>query len=70
MFDYITFEKKKSKQRTFASDRTTNMQFNKMQNKFTGHWLQYSTTPNVSTLFTKSSQAKHLAFVFFAATFT
>ena len=26
--------------------------------KFTGHWLQYSTTPNVPTLFTQSSQAK------------
>ena len=38
--------------------------------KFTGHWLRYSTTPNVPTLFTQSSQAKNLAFIFFAATFT
>ena len=29
--------------------------------KFTGHWLRYSTTPNVPTLFTQSSQAKNLA---------
>ena len=32
--------------------------------KFTGHWLRYSTTPNVLTLFTQSSQAKNLAFLF------
>ena len=25
--------------------------------EFTGHWLRYSTTPYVATLFTESSQA-------------
>ena len=38
--------------------------------KFTGHWLWYSTTPNVPTLTTQSSQAKILALSIFAATFT
>ena len=38
--------------------------------KFTGHWLRYSTTPNEQTLFTQSSQAKNLALLFFAITFT
>ena len=40
------------------------MQFSKMQNKFTGHCLQYSTTQNVETLFTQSSQAKNFEFYF------
>ena len=35
-----------------------------------GHWLQYSTTPNVPTLLTQKSQAKNLALIFFDATFT
>ena len=30
-----------------------------------GYWLRYSTTPNVPTLFTQSSQAKYLALMFF-----
>ena len=34
------------------------------------HCLRYGTTPNVPTLFTQSSQAKNLAFIFIAATFT
>ena len=38
--------------------------------KFTGHWSRYSTTPNVPTLFTQSSQAKKIALLFFAATYT
>ena len=38
--------------------------------KFTGHWLRYSTTPNVPTLSTQSSQVKNLALSIFAATFT
>ena len=38
--------------------------------KFKGRWLRYSTTPNVPTLFTQSSHAKILAFIFFAETFT
>ena len=29
-----------------------------------GHWLRYSATPNVPTLFTQSSQAKKLGFIF------
>ena len=33
--------------------------------KFTGHRLRYSTMPNVTTLCTKSSQAKIFAFFFF-----
>ena len=37
---------------------------------FTGHWLRYSTTPNVPTLSTQSSQAINLALQIFAATFT
>ena len=37
---------------------------------FTGHWLRYSTTPNVPTLPTQSSQAINLAPIIFAATFT
>ena len=32
--------------------------------KFTGHWLRYSTTPNVPTLLTQNSQAKNLALIF------
>ena len=35
-----------------------------------GNWLRYSTIPNVPTLSTQSSQAKELAFIFFAETFT
>ena len=31
----------------FISDRTTNMQLSKMQMKFTGQWLRYSTAPKV-----------------------
>ena len=42
----------------FESDRTTNMQLGRCKIKFTGHWLRYSTTLNVPTLFTQSSQAK------------
>ena len=42
----------------------------KCKMKFTGHWLRYSTTPNVPTLFTPSSHANNLAFIFFAASFT
>ena len=38
--------------------------------KFTGHWLRYSTKPNVSTPFTESSQAIKFAFIFFAANLT
>ena len=32
--------------------------------KFTGHRLQYSTTPNLPTLFSQSSQSKNLALIF------
>ena len=42
----------------------------KCKMKFTGHWFRYSTTPNVPTLSTQSSQAINLALIFFAATFT
>ena len=57
-FDYITVEKIISIQGIFVSDRTTNkLQFSRMQNKTYGHWLRYSTIPNVPTLFTQSSQA-------------
>ena len=38
--------------------------------KFTGHWLRYSTTPNVSTTFTESTQAIKFAFIFFSANLT
>ena len=38
--------------------------------KFMGHWLRYSTTPNVPTRSTQSSQAKNLALSIFVATFT
>ena len=38
--------------------------------KFTGHWLRYSTTPNVTTIFTESSQAIQFAFIFLAANLT
>ena len=50
--------------------RTTNLQFSKMQNAnmiFMGHWLLYTTIPNVTTLFTRSSQAIKLVFIYFAA---
>ena len=36
--------------------------------KFTGHLLRHSTTPNVPTLYTQSSQAINLALIVFAAT--
>ena len=38
--------------------------------KFMGHYLRYSTIPNAPTLLTQNSQAKNLALIFFAATFT
>ena len=60
-FDYITVEKIISIQGIFVSDRTINMQFSMMQNTING---------SVPTLFTQSSQTKHLAFIFFAATLT
>ena len=40
----------------------------KYKMKFKGLWLWCSTMPNVTTLFTKSSQEMKLAFIFFAAT--
>ena len=40
------------------------MQFSKMQNENYSHWFRYSTTPNVPTLSSQSSQAKHLALIF------
>ena len=52
-FDFIIFEKIISKQSNFVSDRTTNMQFSIMQNEIYG----CSTTPNVATFLTESSQA-------------
>ena len=58
----ITFEKIISKQSICISDRTTNMQFSKT--KLTRHWLRHSTAPNVPALFTQSSQAKNLVFIF------
>ena len=61
-FDFITFEKIITNQSIFVSDKTTNMQFRKMQ--LTGHWLRYSTSPNVTTLFTEKSQAINFAFIF------
>ena len=42
----------------------------KCKMKFTGHWLPYSTTRNVTTLFTESSQAINFAFKFFATNLT
>ena len=39
----------------------------KCKMKFMGHWLRNSTTQNVTTLFTESSQAMHFAFMFVAA---
>ena len=39
-----------------------------MQIEIQGHWLRYSTTPNVPTLSAQSSQAKNLALSIFAAT--
>ena len=62
-FNYITFQKIISKQSIFVSDRNTNMQFrkNEKKKKIKGHWLPYSTTPNVTTLLTESSQAIHFA---------
>ena len=66
----IWFEKIISKQSNFVSDRSTNMQLNKIKKKkFTGHWLRYSTTPNVPTLFIQSSQAINLACFFFWCNF-
>ena len=69
-FDYKTVEKIISIQDIFVSDRTTNMQFNRMQNKIYESLVTIQSTPNEPTLFTKSSQAKKIAFIFFAATFT
>ena len=55
-----------SNQSIFESDITTNMQFSKVQNAiyFKGHWLRYSTTPSVTTLFSEKSQAMNFAFIF------
>ena len=58
-----------SKQSIFVSDRASNMQLGKMQNKIHRPLvrIQYiCTTPNVPTLFTQSSQANNLGFIFFA----
>ena len=43
---------------------------NPLYPKFTGHWLRYSTTPNMLTLFTQSSHTKKKNVDIFAATFT
>ena len=39
----------------------------KCEMKFMGHWLRYSTTQNVTTIFNESSQAIQFAFMFVAA---
>ena len=49
------------------SDKTTNMQFSRMQNKIYGSLVTMQYHTNVQTLFTQSSQAKNLTFIFFAA---
>ena len=51
----------------FVSDRTTNLQFRKIKMNFSGYWLQYGTTPNVTNLFAAKSQAI-FAFIFLLQT--
>ena len=43
------------KQSNFVTDRTTTMQFRKMQFEIFGSLVQYSTTPNVPTILTQIS---------------
>ena len=70
-FDFITFAKVISKESIFVFDRLLpicDSVNSKM--KFTGHWLQYSTMPNVATLIIKSLQAIKFVFILFAANLT
>ena len=69
-FDYITFEKYFLYKVFSYLIELPICNSAKRKIKFTGHWLRYITTPNVPTLFTQSSQAKYLASLYFAATFT
>ena len=69
-FDFITFEKIISKQSIFVFDRKPICNSAKCKMKFTGHWLQYTTTSNVTTLFTESSQAIKFALKVLAANLT
>ena len=49
-------KKRKINQSTFAPDRTTNMQFRKMQNEIYGSFVTIQYHSNVTNRFTESSQ--------------
>ena len=68
-FDFITFEKIISKKGCFVSELPM-CNSAKCKMKFTGQWLRYSTTPNVTTLFNESAQAINFALIFFVASLT
>ena len=69
-FVFITFGNIIFKQSIFVNDRTiTVCNSPKYKLNFKGHWLGYSTTPNVPSLSTQSSQAKNVALTIFGATF-
>ena len=64
-FYYITYEKLISKQSNFVSDRTTNMQFSKMENKMYGslvtiHYHTKCTKP----LYPKFTSKKFSVYIF------
>ena len=69
-FDFILFEKIIYKQSTFILIEIPKGNSAKYKMKFMGHWLRYSTTPNVTTLYTESSQAIKLSCIFVAANLT
>ena len=61
----LTIFEKKSKQSSFASDKTTNMQFSAIQNKIYGSLVTIQYHIKCTTLFTQILQAIKLAFIFY-----
>ena len=64
-FDNIIFDKIRFKQSIFVSDRTTNMQFSKMQNKIYEPLVRIKCYAKCTHLLYPKLQAKNLAFITF-----
>ena len=69
-FDFTTFGNIIFKQIILSLIELSLCNSPKCKLKFKVHWLRYSTTPNVPTFSTQSSQAKNLLLSIFAETFT
>ena len=69
-FDYITFEKIISKQIIFVSDRTTNMQISKMQNKIYGPLVMIRYHTKCTNPFYPKFTSKTFSVYILAATLT